>query len=134
MSSASARRHALTRSLVVIALLGAASTLVAWLLPRLALVFVGGDKYAEIDHRLWAFGALGTALSMLQLLVYSVLARQGQKSVYLLWTALVALVVIGYTADSVSGLLAIVLTVDVTLFALLFGISLARSREPDLVQ
>jgi O-antigen/teichoic acid export membrane protein len=131
MSSTTARRHALTRSLTVIAVLGAASTLVAWMLPRLALVFVGGDKYAEIDDRLWAFGALGTALSMLQLLVYSVLARQGLKSVYLVWTALVVLVGIGYTVDSVSGLLATVLTVDFTLFALLFAISLARSREPD---
>ena len=80
------------------------------------------------------FAVLGTALSMLQLLVYSVLARQGQKSVYLVWAALVMLVGIGYTADSLSGLLAVVLTVDTTLFALLFVISLVRSREPDVVQ
>ena len=32
---------------------------------------------------------LGTVLSLLQLLIYAVLARQGTQSVYLVWVALV---------------------------------------------
>ena len=49
------------------------------------MIFVGGEEYAEIEPRLWLFAMLGTLLSMLQLLVYSVLARQGQRSVYSVW-------------------------------------------------
>lgn len=134
MSSADARRHALTRSLLVIGLIGAAGTLVAWLVPQLALVFVGGEEYAEIDDRLWLFGALGTALSMLQLLVYAVLARQGQWSVYLVWLALIALAGLGYAADTVTGLLGTVLTVDLVLFAALLAATLVRLRAMTRVE
>ena len=49
------------------------------------MIFVGGDDYAEIESLLWLFAVLGTLLSMLQLLVYSVLARQGTRSAYLVW-------------------------------------------------
>ena len=64
-------------------------TLGAAVLPRLALVFVGGADYAEISDSLAVFAVLGTVLSMLQLLVYSVLARQAHRSVLLVWLALV---------------------------------------------
>src|SRR3546814_8779913 len=67
------------------------------------MVFVGGKDYSEIESRLWLFAILGTALSMLQLLVYSVLARQGQRSIYLVWAALVALVAGGMTIVSTLG-------------------------------
>ena len=43
---------------------------------------------AEVEPRLWVFAILGTLLSMIQLLVYSVLARQGTRSVYVVWLAL----------------------------------------------
>ena len=46
-------------------------------------MFVGGEQYAEIESRLWMFAILGTLLAMLQLLVYSVLARQGPRSALL---------------------------------------------------
>ena len=98
MSSASERRQALTRSLALVGVLGVLATAGAWLLSGLALVFVGGQEYAEIQSRLWLFAVLGTVLAMLQLLVYSVLARQGQRSVYLVWGALVVLVGVGLTS------------------------------------
>ena len=75
MSSASERRQALTRSLALVGVLGVVATAGAWLLSGLALVFVGGQEYAEIQSRLWLFAVLGTVLAMLQLLVYSVLAQ-----------------------------------------------------------
>jgi O-antigen/teichoic acid export membrane protein len=130
MSSASERRKALTRSLGLVAALGVVATLGAWLLSGLALVFVGGQDYAEIQSQLWLFAVLGTVLAMLQLLVYSVLARQGQRSVYLVWAALVALVAAGLTVSTVDGLLAVVLTIDLALLAALVFVSLYLLNRP----
>src|SRR3546814_15958038 len=93
------------------------------------MVFVGGKDYSEIESRLWLFAILGTALSMLQLLVYSVLARQGQRSSYLVWAALVALVAGGMTIVSTLGeLLLLGVAVDGGLRAVLFGIGRATCR------
>ncbi|MFC6285659.1 oligosaccharide flippase family protein [Nocardioides sp. GCM10027113] len=130
MSSTGARRRALGRALGLVAVLGAAAVGGAWLLPELALVFVGGDDYSDIQSRLWLFAVLGTALAMLQLLVYSVVARQGRRSVYVIWLALATLIAIGSTATSLGGLLARVLTVDLTLLVLLAGTSLVLLRSP----
>lgn len=131
MSSASERRRALTRGLGLVALLGSLATLGAWVLPGLALVFVGGSDYTEIESLLWVFAILGTTLAMLQLLVYSVVARQGRRSVYLVWLALAVLVALGTTASTLEGLVAVVLSVDAALLALLFAVSLVLlQRRP----
>ena len=130
MSSASERRRALTRSLGLVAALGVVATAGAWLLSGLALVFVGGKDYSEIQSQLWLFAVLGTVLAMLQLLVYSVLARQGQRSVYLVWAALIALVAVGTTVSTVDGLLAVVLTIDLGLLAALVFVSLYLLHRP----
>jgi O-antigen/teichoic acid export membrane protein len=130
MSTVSERRHALTRSLILVALLGVVSTAGAWLLPDLALVFVGGAEYGEIAGRLWVFAVVGTLLSMLQLLVYAVLARQGARSVYLVWLSLLVLVGVGFTVSSVTSLLLLVLTLDGALFAVLLAISLYLVADP----
>ncbi len=136
MSTTGERRRALTLSLTLVASLGAAVTAGAALLPDLALVFVGGDRYDEIVDHLWIFAILGTVLSMLQLLVYSVLARQGQRSVYLVWAALVTMVVLGLTTSSLRGLLTVVITTDAVLLVVLLAISLyalrpTRNTEPE---
>jgi len=130
MSTPSARRHALTRSLALVAALGAACTAGAWLLPDLTLVFVGGADYSEIADWLWLFALLGTFLSMLQLLVYAVLARRGQRSIYLVWLALVVLVGVGYTVSTLGALLALVLAVDGLLFVGLTALSLHLVTKP----
>ena len=124
MSTATERRRALTAGLGLVAGIGALTTAGAALLPELALVFVGGQQFEEIADHLWIFAILGTVLSMLQLLVYSVLARQGQRSVYLVWAAFVAIVALGLTTSSLRGLLAVVITVDSVLLAALLAISL----------
>jgi O-antigen/teichoic acid export membrane protein len=131
MSTPAERRRALTRSLTLVAALGAIGTVAAAGLSGLTLVFVGGSEYAEIQDRLWVFAILGTVLSMLQLLVYSVLARRGQRSVYLVWVALVALVGLGLTADTIDQLLAVVVAVDGALFAALLVLSLWLVRDPE---
>jgi len=130
MSTARERRKALTRSLVIVAGLGVACTLGSALLSGLAIKFAGGAEYADVQNKLWMFAILGTALSMLQLLVYSVLARQGQRSVYLVWGTLGALVVGGLLSTSLNELLTIVLIVDGLLLVTLLAVSLLLIRHP----
>lgn len=124
------RRDALVKSLLVVIALGVIATAATWLLSGLALTFVGGPEYAEIESRLWAFAALGTAVSLLQILVYSVIARQGSRSIHLVWAALVAVAVLGRMADDVAGLLVTVAAVDCVLLVLLLGISWHLLRKP----
>jgi O-antigen/teichoic acid export membrane protein len=130
MATTSERRRALARSLSACAGLGLCATLGALALPQLALVFVGGDDYAEIASTLWAFAVLGTVLAMLQLLVYSVLARQGRRSVYLVWAAFLCLVGAGSLVHSLTALLTVALVIDSVLFVLLLALSLHATREP----
>src|SRR5690606_5726398 len=130
MSTQRSRRRALLASLGAAAGLGALVVVGAWLLSPLAIVFVGGQEYAAIEGRLWLFGLLGTVLALLQVLIYSVVARQGRRSVLLVWGALVALVAVGLTTRSLNGLMAVVLTIDIALFSLLLALSLFRLRSP----
>jgi O-antigen/teichoic acid export membrane protein len=124
MSTATERRSALTRSLIVVGALGVCATLGALMLKDLALVFVGGDEYREIASTLWVFAILGTALSMLQLLVYSALARQGRRSVYLVWAAFLVVVGIGYFLSTLHSLVTLVVVTDLVLFVVLLALSL----------
>ncbi len=123
MSTTHERRRALTLSLALVSVLGAAVTLGAWLLSSLALVFAGGSKFADIEGRLWQFAILGTLLAMLQLVVYSVIARQGQRSIYIVWAALLSLIGGGLLMHSLTSLLLWVTVVDAGLLVVLVGIS-----------
>ncbi|UUZ58842.1 lipopolysaccharide biosynthesis protein [Nocardioides sp. B-3] len=87
MATGSGRRKAPVVSPGLVATLGSVGTLAAWLLSGIAIRFVGGAEYAEVEPRLWIFAILGTLLSMIQLLIYSVLARRGRRSVYVVWLA-----------------------------------------------
>ena len=91
----------------------------AEVLSGVAMVFVGGAEFGEVEGLLWVFAVLGTVLAMLQLQVYAVLARQARRSVLLVWVALVVLVVLGLQADSVAGLVTSVLAVDAALLVVL---------------
>lgn len=124
-------RRALLVSLVLVAFTGTAVTLGVQVLPDLALTFVGGEDFTAINDDLWVFAVLGTVLSLVQLLVYSVLAQQARTSVLLLWAALVPLLWAGLTADSVLQLVTRVLVVDGALLAALLGVSLLRLRGED---
>nr|WP_221634151.1 polysaccharide biosynthesis protein [Nocardioides luti] len=130
MSTVEERRKALLRSLALVLGLGVLCTLGALVLSGVAMVFVGGSDYDEIQSRLWAFAVLGTLLSMLQLLVYSVLARQGTRSTWFVWAAVLALLLASVWVATLGGLLALVVVVDGALFALLLALSLWRMRAP----
>jgi O-antigen/teichoic acid export membrane protein len=138
MSTEANRRSALLRSLALVGGLGVLGVAATFLLPGLALVFVGGGAYAPIEEQLWVFAVLGTVLSMLQLLVYAVLARSGRRPVLLVWLAFAAVVVLGLQAGSVTGLLTVVLTCDTALLVALLLTDVRRRRTvgdyADLVQ
>jgi O-antigen/teichoic acid export membrane protein len=129
LSSERTRERVLLGSLAVVAATGLLCAAGAKVLSSLALVFVGGHQYAAVQDQLWLFAIVGTVLAMLQLLVYSVVARQARRSVYALWAALVALAVVGRLADTRSGLLVRVVAVDSALFAVLLVVSLIRVRN-----
>ena len=131
MSTVSERRRALTQSLLIVGGLGVCATLGALVLKNVALIFVGGDEYREIASTLWVFAILGTALSMLQLLVYSVLARQAHRSVYLVWAAFLVVVGVGYFVTTLHQLITLVVVTDLVLFALLLGLSVYTLRRDE---
>ena len=79
---------------------------------------------------LWVFALLGTCMSLLQLLVYSVLARQGKGSMALVWVGFASVVVLASTRVSTVGeLLGVVLAVDLALLAVLLPVSFVKLRQ-----
>jgi O-antigen/teichoic acid export membrane protein len=109
--------------------LGALATLGTALLPGLALLFVGGSEYEDVRAKLWVFAVLGTLLACLMMVVYGLLARAGERSVYLTWAALAAIVGIGLTVHSIGGLLAVVIAVDGVLVLILLLAHTRRAGE-----
>ena len=130
MSTISERRRALVRSLLAGAGLGVVSVAGAVVLSGLATFFIGGAEYAPVSSRLWVFAVVGTLLALLQLLVYSVLARQGRGSTYLTWVAVGLLVGVGLLQDTLEGLLVTVVGVDAALLAVLLALAL-RTMSAD---
>src|SRR3712207_8183685 len=113
-----------SRALVVVAALGVICTAGAWLVPDLALLFVGGENYQGIRAGLWAFAALGTVLALLQLVVYALLAGGRRQSLLLVWPGLLAVTVVGSQADSLQALPAAGTGLDAALLVLLSVVGL----------
>ncbi len=99
--------------------LGAVATLGTALLPGLALIFVGGSEYEGVQSRLWIFAVLGTVLAVLMMVVYALLARGRQRSVYLTWVALAAIIGFGLKVHTIGDLLTVVIAVDTVLVLVL---------------
>jgi len=131
MATPARRQRALVGSLLAVGVLGGLVVVAAKALSGVAMVFVGGADFAEVEDLLWVFAALGTVLAMLQLQVYAVLARQGRRAVLLVWSALVVLVVLGLRADSVAGLVTVAVAVDAVALAVLTVVSLRIARRPE---
>ncbi len=131
MATVENRRPALLKSIALVAGLGVVGIAGAYLFQGLALVFVGGSAYSQIADQLWLFAVLGTVLSMLQLLVYAVLARGGWRPVLLVWLTFIAVVVLGLRTSSVTGLLSVVLTCDTLLLVALLLTDVRKPRTAD---
>jgi O-antigen/teichoic acid export membrane protein len=130
MSSAKSARRLNLVSLGVVLAIGLATVAGTAVLSGLAVTFVGGPEYAELEDLLWVFAGLGTLLAMLQLMVYNVVARQRQRAVFVIWAGLVALLGVGSLMGTVHDLLLAVLTVDSVVFTVLLLSAGVRSRRP----
>ncbi len=129
MGQEESRRRVLLASLGAVAGIGIVVAVGVSVLSGLAMVFVGGDQYLPVEGSLWVFALLGAVLSMVQLVVYSVLARQANKSVLLVWAALVTVLALGSRTESFGDLLRVVVLTDLTLLVTLVAISLWRLRS-----
>jgi O-antigen/teichoic acid export membrane protein len=123
------RAGALLRGIGFIGVVGGLGVLACWLLPELALVFIGGDQFRGIRDQLWSFALLGTVLAALQLLVYAVLSQERRTGSVVLWVGLGAMLVVGSTADSAGGLVGRVTGVDAVLLVVLLVSSLVPAAS-----
>ncbi len=121
------RMHLL--SLAAVLAMGLVTVAGVAIFSELAVVFVGGPEYVDLQDKLWLFALLGTVLALIQLMIYDGVARQHQRTVLVVWAALVVLLCSTPFVDRLSGLLTVVLSVDTLLFAVLVAASLRR-RAP----
>jgi O-antigen/teichoic acid export membrane protein len=129
MSTEGEQRSSLLRALAAVAVAGVISIAGAWLLSGIAMIFIGGDSYSSVQHRLWLFAVVGMMLSLLQMLIYSVLARRHRGASILVWIAVAMLVALGLMASTLTGLVLTVMAVDTALTAVLLVLSLWHLRH-----
>lgn len=84
------------KAALLVAAFGALTVLLTAVLPRLALIFVGGDKYEAIMSRLWLFALAGSALAIVHLLTFDALARHAHGIAVMLWVAVAAVFACAY--------------------------------------
>jgi O-antigen/teichoic acid export membrane protein len=126
MSEQGASRRTLAMALTVSAALGSLGVLATLVVPDLALLFVGGDEFSAIKDDLWKFAIVGTLLAMLQLLVYSALARRQGRAVVIIWTALAVLIAVALSMSMATSLVLLVACVDGVLFLALFALAASQ--------
>ena len=126
MSEQGASRKTLAFALAVSAALGTLGVLATLVLPDLALLFVGGDEFSAVKDDLWKFAIVGTLLAMLQLLVYSALARRQGRAVVIIWTGLAVLVGFALSMSFATSLVLLVAAVDSVLFVALFALAASQ--------
>ncbi len=128
MSKEETNRRTLLLAMGLSATLGAVAVLGVLAFPDVALLFVGGKDFEPIKDDLWKFAIVGTLLSMVQLLVYSALARRQGRAVIMIWTALAVLLVLALVADTANTLVLVVMTIDGLLFLALLAVALSGRR------
>lgn len=128
MSTAGESRGAVLRGLAFVTGLGAFCVTATYLLSDVALVFVGGGDYGDVERRLWLFALLGSLLAILQLLVYAGLAKRGRWTKYLVFVGVLAVVALGLSAQSLFELVITVIAVDALVVGLLLALQIFRGR------
>jgi O-antigen/teichoic acid export membrane protein len=136
MASASSQHRMYLRGLVVVGTIGAVATLGAAVLRDLAVTFVGGAAYREVEPNIWLFASVGTLLALVQLMVYEVVARQHRASVLIIWAGLAVVAGVGLLVDNGGQLIRGVALVDLGVLVALvltatFHPALRRQDEPE---
>lgn len=130
LSKSDAKRNLHLVGLAIVLGIGLVTMAGVWLLPRLALSFVGGAAYAEIAPQLWMFAAVGGMLAGIQLLVYNSIARRHARAVWFVWAALAGIVIGALLVETRTGLLNVVLCADFALLVILAVITRNDPPEP----
>lgn len=100
-------------SVLAVAGVGLVATAATAVLPRLALLLVGGGQYEDVADRLWLFALSGSCLAVVHLLVFDALARHAHGVVVLVWGGAATVVVLAYSLDvHLTGLVSIVAAVS----------------------
>lgn len=129
MSSAQSARRMNLMALGVVLAIGLTTVVGAAVFSGLAVAFIGGPEYADLEDVLWAYAGLGTLLAMIQLMVYNVVARQRQRTVYVIWFAMGALLACAPWVSTGTALLTTVIVIDTVLFGVLLVRAGVRSRR-----
>lgn len=118
------------RAVSIVAGFGALAVAATAILPRVALILVGGQKYDAITSRLWLFALAGAVLAVVHLLVFDALARHAHGIVILLWVAVGAVGAFAYGLGvGITGLVLTVAGVSACLAAVVW-FAPAASRMP----
>lgn len=112
-------RRTLRITLLVVAALGAVTTIGVGVLAPIALAFVGGEEYAEVQGELWLFAVLGTALSLVNVYIFRFLATARAHREWWVWGAVLVVLASSPLIDTVTGLLVVMIAVDTVLLAVL---------------
>lgn len=113
--------HARLRAISLVAGFGALAVLATAILPRVALILVGGHQYDEITGRLWLFAVAGSCLAIVHLLVFDALARHAHGIVVMIWGAVVAVTASAYGFGvGITGLVLTIALVAAALAAVVF--------------
>lgn len=133
MASAARKSRMYLRGLAAVGAIGAIATLGAVVLSELAVTFIGGSEYREVEPDIWVFATMGTLLAMIQLMVYEVVARQHRASILIVWAGFVAVAVAGSMVTDVHALARVVALLDLGLLVTLVAVATyhpALQREP----
>lgn len=117
------------RAVALVGGFGVVAVAATAVLPRVALILVGGEQYAEITSRLWLFALAGSILAVVHLLVFDALARHAHGVVVMLWIAVAAVVAGAYGLGvGITGLVCTVAAVAAVLAAVVWFASGPRNR------
>lgn len=133
LSTPATRKRALTTSVCGILMVGLVAVAATAALLGLALVFVGGEDFAAVRDLLWLFPLLGMVQSLVQLFIYSVLARAATGPTLVTWAALLVMVPTGLQARTVAQMVVLLILVNAMLLAVLAAMtahSWARDDRP----
>ncbi|HEX6249319.1 MAG TPA: polysaccharide biosynthesis protein, partial [Nocardioidaceae bacterium] len=130
MSQAESRTRMTLKALGMVLAIGLVATAFAWLFRGVAIEFIGGAAYRELEPIIWAFAAVGTIWAMLQLLVYNVVARQNRTAVGVVWAGMLALVALSPAVVSINFLLISVIVIEGVVLLVLLVLGLRQRGVP----